>query len=70
MSISRQECPCNDNDTSGCNLRECSDTIEVNGLCEADKTLPGGTSTYDVDNCPGGYDVFRRVPGKLFDIQK
>ena len=68
VSIPRQECPCNETDTSGCNLSECSNGIEENDLCEADKSLPGGTSTYDVDNCPGGYDVFRRVPGILFDI--
>ena len=42
--------------------------MEANDLCEADKSLPIGSSPFDVDNCPGGYDVFRRSPGILFDI--
>ena len=37
-----------------------------NDLCEADKTLPGENVHYDIDNCPGDYDVFRYVGGKSF----
>ena len=28
-------------------------------LCEADKPLPDGTTNYDVNNCPGNFDVFK-----------
>ena len=36
-------------------------------LCEADKTLPDGNANYDIDNCPGRYDVFRYIRGKSFN---
>ena len=28
-------------------------------LCEADEPLPDGTTNYDVNNCPGNFDVFK-----------
>ena len=39
--------------------------MSKNDLCEADKTLPDGNTDYNIDNCPGGYDVFRYISGKF-----
>ena len=39
--------------------------MTVNDLCEADRTLPDGNTNYNIDNCPGGHDIFRYVGGKL-----
>ena len=33
-------------------------------LCEADGPLPDGNNNYDIDNCPGKYDIFKCVKGK------
>ncbi len=39
--------------------------MNINDLCEAGhQTLPNGNPNYDVDNCPGGTDVFRCVGGQ------
>ena len=39
--------------------------MSKNDLCEADTTLPDGNTKYNIDNCPGGYDVFRYIEGKF-----
>ena len=31
----------------------------------ADQTLPNGDNNYDVNNCPGGHDVFRYQGGNI-----
>ena len=63
MPVNAYDCPCTDQDTRkiGCDLAECSSNTKLNALCEADRTLPDGNPDYDVDNCPGTYDVFRRI---------
>merc|ERR1712066_723788 len=48
-------------DTSGCDLAECSTHTAINALCEADDVLPDGNQVYNVDNCPSGFDIFRRI---------
>ena len=50
--ISSFECP------SDSNLPECTTTMALGSLCEADQRLPDGNYNFNVDNC-GGYDVFR-----------
>ena len=64
MPVSESDCPCSDNDPAGCRLPECSYSMNQNGLCDADQTLPNGDNNYDVNNCPGGHDVFRYQGGK------
>ena len=66
LAVSRAECPCTDHNHHGCNLPECSskfndNCLSQNDLCEADHSLPGGFSDYDINNCPNGMDVFRYV---------
>ena len=57
-------------DNTGCNVNECSKSMSKNDLCEADRTLPDGNTKYNIDNCPGGYDVFRYIEGRLiFNIR-
>ena len=63
IGILREECPCTDDAQSGCDLPECSYSLSNNDLCEAERTLPDGNSNYDINNCPGDYDVFRYVSG-------
>ena len=50
-----------------------------NELCEADQGLPDrnnfepsffGSNDYNIDNCDGGYDIFKCTGGKLFVIDK
>ena len=65
IGILRDECPCTDDAQSGCDLPECSYSLSNNDLCEAERTLPDGNSNYDINNCPGDYDVFRYVSGNL-----
>ena len=36
-----------------------------NDLCETDGPLPDGTNHFDVNNCPGDYDIFQCVKGML-----
>lgn len=55
VPIQQSECP-SDN---GARLPECTLDMEVGDLCEADRHLPDGTTRYNINNCPGGYDVFR-----------
>ena len=59
VAISNSECPCSEVDTSGCNLPDCSHNLDDDALCEADSALPDGNSNHDINNCPGGYDVFK-----------
>ena len=61
VPVSKSECPCTDSDISGCNLPECSSDTDFNALCEADRVLPDTNPNYNVDNCPGEYDVFKRI---------
>ena len=66
LAVSRAECPCTDHNHRGCDLPECSskfydNCLSQNDLCEADRSLPGGFSDYDINNCPIGMDVFRYV---------
>ena len=63
VGISRDECPCTDDAQSGCDLPECSYSLSNNDLCEAERALPDGNDNYDINNCPGDYDVFRYVSG-------
>ena len=65
IGILRDECPCTDDAQSGCDLPECSYSLSNYDLCEAERTLPDGNSNFDINNCPGDYDVFRYVSGKL-----
>ena len=64
MAVLEAECPCSDNDPSGCSLPECSYSMNQNGLCDANQILPNGDSNYDVNNCAGGHNVFRYQGGK------
>ena len=64
MAVPKSKCPCSESDDSGCGISECSSTQDIDSLCEADAALPDGTSTYEIDNCPGDYDVFKCTPGK------
>ena len=36
----------------------------MNEMCEADQSLPGDNNQYDINNCPGNYDIFKCVRGK------
>ena len=70
MAVLEAECPCNDNDPSGCSsLPECSYSMNQNGFCIANHTLPNGDDNYEVNNCPGGHSVFRYQGGtaSLYD---
>ena len=59
MPVSEADCPCGDNDESGCSsLPECLYSMNKNDLCEANQTLPDENDDYDINNCPGGSDVF------------
>lgn len=40
--------------------------MSPNNLCEADKILPDGNVHFQINNCPGNYDIFRYIPGKSF----
>ena len=64
--VGDKDCPCSSNQDSFCNdFPECSYGMTVNDLCEADRALPDGNTNYNIDNCPGGHDIFRYVGGKL-----
>ena len=60
VSITRDDCP-----VAPESLPECSYSMTDNELCEANETLPDGTTNFEVDNCPNDFDVFRYVLGKL-----
>ena len=62
-AIPSSECPCSEDDKSGCDMAECSPDMSDNELCEADAPLPN-LINYDIGNCPGGYDVFICSQGK------
>ena len=74
MALPSNECPCTNADYpdyQGCDLAECDPSMSNNELCEADKPLPDGNSTWDVNNCPNSFelsqlsfDVFKCVKGK------
>ena len=65
VAVSEEDCPCSDKDDSGCkSLPECLSIMNENDLCEADQKLPDGNDYYDVNNCPGNYDIFRKNEGK------
>ena len=46
-------------------MPECSYSLSNNDLCEAERALPDGNTNYDINNCPGDYDVFRYVSGNF-----
>ena len=59
MPASEADCPCYDNDDSGCNnLPECSYKLNLQDFCKANQILPDGNDNYNVNNCPG-HNVFR-----------
>ena len=64
VAIASDECPCSDDDDSGCNLADCSYGMRYDDLCEADLLLPDLSSKMDIDNCPGDYDIFKCVWGR------
>ena len=64
VPVSESMCPCTEQSTDGCKLPECSSSMSSEELCEADSPLPGGSLDYNVNNCPGNYDVFECVKGK------
>ena len=76
IAVTEADCPCNDDDYNGCtSLPECSYIMGSNDLCEADQPLPtifysGENPDFDVNNCPGGSDVFRYVAGKQYTQRK
>jgi len=56
-------CPCTDSDPAGCDIPQCHNIMNNGELCEADGFLPfgayaAGGLNYNINNCPGGYDVF------------
>ena len=76
QAISSTECPCSDPhdilnddyldyyDDSGCRIDVvCNQFMNYGDLCEADKPLPDGNSHFDIDNCPGNYDIFKCIKG-------
>ena len=60
-AVSVAECPCTESDNTGCDLLECSSCMALNALCEADQALPDGTLFWEVNQCPGTYDVFKCI---------
>ena len=83
QAIWPSKCPCNDaiisydddsyysdSDDTGCSLKECNTNMLNNDLCEADGPLPDGSTNFEIDNCPGNYDVFKCVKSnhKLYFI--
>ena len=65
VAVPANECPCTNADTSGCDLQECSYSMSINALCEADQTLPDGNTNWETDQCPGTYDVYRFTGGNI-----
>ena len=76
-AIASTECPCSDphdyydddyqdyNDDSGCRIDVvCNQVMNHGDLCEADGPLPDGNSNFNVNNCPGNYDIFKCVIGE------
>ena len=61
MPVNTVECPCTDQDISGCDLPRCSSNTYLNSLCEANDDLPDGNTNYNVKNCPRGHNVFERI---------
>ena len=61
VALPTSECPA-DGD-----LSECSSSMLCGELCEADQVLPDGETLFDVNNCDGGYDVFRHSCGMHFE---
>ena len=52
-------------DDSGCHdVIPCSHDMNHNELCEAEYPLPDGNNNFEIDNCPGNYDIFKCVKGK------
>ena len=45
-------------------IRTCNHDMNHNDLCEADAPLPDGNTDFEINNCPGTYDVFKCVKGK------
>ena len=77
QAVSSTECPCSDHndaynddyyddsDDSGCRIDGvCNQFMNYGDICEADGPLPDGNSNFDIDNCPGKYDIFKCIKGK------
>ena len=60
-AVSASECPSNGNG----DLPDCTISMNNNDLCEAEQTLPDGNSHFEVNNCPGDYDIFKCVKGNM-----
>ena len=41
----------------------CNHHMNHDDLCEADAALPGENGPFEIDNCPGNYDIFKCVKG-------
>ena len=66
IAVTIDECPCkNENDLEKCKLPECSPSMSPDELCEADQILPDGNDDYNVDNCPGNFDIFKCARGAV-----
>ena len=63
VAVRSSECPSD----FGRGLAECSSNMASNQLCEADNTLPGGNTNFEVNNCGPfddlNYDVFKCIKG-------
>ena len=70
IAISKDECPCENDANSGCDLKECSYSMHANDLCEANQQLPDGNPNFDIKNCAMLQDVFRYVEGIPMSINK
>jgi len=63
IAIDSSECP-----SSISRLPDCKLDISDGALCEADYKL-AGVDNFNINNCPGGYDVFRYVCGGEVESQ-
>lgn len=56
VPVPRSECP---SLSQSRRMADCHEGMASGDLCEADTPLPDGSGPHNIDNCPGGYDVFR-----------
>lgn len=64
-AVAYENCPCTESNYYGCHLPECTTGMSRGDLCEADRALPAEDyvygNNYNVNNCPGYYDVFEYI---------
>jgi len=60
VPVDASECPSHSGSRS---LPDCRSDVSDGDLCEADYPL-NGVERHNINNCPGGYDVFRYVCGE------